>query len=503
MRLSEQADFARIAINRGGCGGARTEIAQLCEAHPDDSSLYAFHCLCTLWCGDHEGAKSAIEERRLIGEHPSMLGVEAEYELLQGNQEQVRRLVDRAKDLDADDYFVLRAEHSLASVQKDTDLGDFTLGRLLELFPNDPTIYAMQVTALQIKGRLDELQKLLDTAPDWFKETAQYHGSRGRLAFTRHQLGEMEEAFQAAVAMMPEETMNWSYLAQAQVHQGNIAEAKRSATYAIEINPRNPLALRVLSRVAEKEGNRDEAREYARRADTAVPAMRMTGLSEEAGALLKRGNIDGALRLFRRQAAGDNAITATSARRMILGILVSNERWKEAQAELAEIDAREDPHPSVDVQRCLIQLHVGEKDAAVATARRILEPQKVTAESYPTALKVFLAAGATEDSVALTQQIMNEPPENPSAIVKCIVVLEKAGRKEEARELHRISSRRYPNVELFRVVEAGFAAEDGDLEKSMRLMSQLPPGSRPRVGILKLLWFIARGLFGRKRKKKD
>jgi tetratricopeptide (TPR) repeat protein len=318
-----------LAIVDRGFGGAKPIIASLCEIHANDASLYAFHALSLMWTGDYEGTDVVLNPWLEGSPSASILAVLAEIQLIRGQKDLAKASAAQAREQNPDDYLYLRTAYSLATVDKEFPTARAILRRSMELYPTDPDVFGSETTLLQAAGRLEELQTHLDESPQWFKGTAQYHACRGRLSFSRHDLPKMEMEFQQAVAMCPESSSYWGYLALSQMHQSKFPEAERSAQFAVEINPKNPLALRALSKACAARGDKAAAADFEKRASEAIPAMKTSAKGFAAGELLGRGDVNGALRVLREQAASDSGIGAASAKRMILGLLIQHRRWAE------------------------------------------------------------------------------------------------------------------------------------------------------------------------------
>jgi predicted Zn-dependent protease len=165
---------------------------------------------------------------------------------------------------------------------------------------------------------------------------------------------------------------------------------------------------------------------------------------------------------------------------------------------LDELVGQGEEHTCVELGRCQILFHEGERAEALAGMRNLANAASPTSEFYPAALAFFLNAGAPDDANQIVERLRTNPPGNPSSLADCIMTLDKAGRKAEARELHASAARRYPNVAVLKVLDAGSAADDGDLPRAMRLFREVPPNMRPRIGIWPFVKGFIGGLFGGK-----
>jgi tetratricopeptide (TPR) repeat protein len=501
--MSAAADQARVAVIEKGFAGSRPLIAGLCDENPEDQTLHAFHALVLAWTGGRDLAWKLLDSRMAPAESASILAVAAELRAIEDRKEESHKLLERAARIDPDDYFVLRTSHSLAGISKDYELAWELQARWEKLYPEDADIYGSQVTLYQTQGKLDALQRFLDESPEWFRQTAQYHAARGRLAFSRHNLPEMESHFQMAVAQSPESGSYWGYLAESQIHQGKLAEAERSAQFAVELNPNNPLALRVLSKVYRARGDSTKSAEMERKAADAFPAIKSGTRTSRATEFLNRGDLDGALKVYRQQAQDDNAVSASAARRIMLNLLVSHDRWRKAREQLNEIDGLGEQHPAVEVLRAQVLYHEGEKEEALQKMRILAQEPTPQPEMFPAALKMFLDAGAEEDTAGLVERLRTEPPGNPSSIAVSIIALDNAGRNEEARSVLQAAQRRYPDSSSLKVIEAGMASADGDGRRAFRIISQLPPGQRARIRIrfTTLVKVLFRVMFRRRKRE--
>ncbi|HVT11109.1 MAG TPA: hypothetical protein VHE55_02485 [Fimbriimonadaceae bacterium] len=79
----------------------------------------------------------------------------------------------------------------------------------------------------------------------------------------------------------------------------------------------------------------------------------------------------------------------------------------------------------------------------------------------------------------MIERLRTDPPGNPMTLGQCVILLDNAGRKEEARALYASTVRRFPNVPTLKMIGAGLEAGDGNLEGALRLMRSIPPHERP------------------------
>ncbi|MFI5385642.1 MAG: tetratricopeptide repeat protein [Fimbriimonadales bacterium] len=496
---------AHDAIRRKGFAGARPILAQLCEQEPDVDELHALHALVLLWTGRPDEAQGIIDKRLAIRPSASIYGVASEVHRLAANVELASELVQRGRTLDPDDYLVLRSRADQAATVKDLQTAREINARSLELYPQDPDTFGSQATYCQIEGQLDRMQSLLDTAPGWFLGTAQYYAARGRLAFSRHDLSVMEEEFKKAIELCPEGGSYWGYLATAQHHQGKYAEAERSAQAALELNPRNPLALKAMAKVAGTKGDRAGKAAFEEQAAKAIPALQSTGLGLRAANLRRQGNLEGALKLYRQQSEEGNPIMAASARRIVLMLLVQAKRWDEARKQLDAIEALGEVDEATRSFRSQIRYREGDQEGAVADIEILLAEKMPVSSVFPAAMQIFLDSRLSDQADRLFERIMRDLPGNPGHLAETVMALANAGRKQQARALIAAAQSVFPQNDTLKVIEVGFAAEDKDFRRMKFLIQQLPPASRPRIRLSALLtsprfWrALGRTLFRRKR----
>src|SRR5262249_1687936 len=91
------------------------------------------------------------------------------------------------------------------------------------------------------------------------------------LLWRRRDFGPAEESFKKAVEVWPEIATAYWCLALFYQYQGRMAEAERLFRLGLEVDPDDPIAMRLLGRYLEKIGETEAAQPYLERARAMYP----------------------------------------------------------------------------------------------------------------------------------------------------------------------------------------------------------------------------------------
>jgi tetratricopeptide (TPR) repeat protein len=488
---------ARDAVTKKGYAGARDLIIKQCEAYPDCEELHALKALVLIWTGDLEGAESIINKRLALKPSASINGIKGELEMFLARSDDAEDSIAKAEELDPTDYFYLRSAIGCTTLAGDLEGSLDLVNKSLKIYPEDAETYASGITAYQSADRYEDAESLLESAPDWFKETADYHSKRGMFLLRKQSFADAEQELQQAVALCPDGSMYWAYLGMTQGHLGKETEAERSSNFAIEANPRNTIALRTLSRLAQRRGDQKASQEFERRAVASIPAMKEMGLSTQANNLLRQGKQAEAIELYRKLAQKGHRTSAHMARKMIVSLLINTERWKEAREALDELLKTHSEVPAIRIYRVQVTYHEGQVEQALAELDDLIDQPEPPADIYQVAVKLYAKEGREERLRKVIATVMERLPGSASTLGGVIMELDNAGLKDEARELFVLTNRRYPNNQILKVLEFGLAVSRGDKSEAMQMLRNLPPEMRVRPRLSKLIlnprfW---RGLF--------
>jgi len=492
--IDNPARAARLEYINKGSAGAKPLIDSLYADNLSDNQLRAFAALVAMWTGNLDRAVQLAEAEPRTA---SQYGMLAELASFNDDQDEAARLLKRGLELDPDDYFVLRFAITSAQFDKRFDDAHNLHRRTLELFPEDHAFFAMQRTTFQLEGKIDQFETLMESAPSWFKSSLHFHTSRGFIALLRHDLQAMETDFQAAAAMAPESFEPWTYLAMSYRYQGRWDEAERAARIAVELCPISTVAWRMLANVEAQRGNVKQAKEYERKAENAIPALSKNRVITEASKLVDKGYARKAVELVCKPQSGVRASAIAAARRVVLLKLIEKCEIRLARTLLDQIPSPEDQHFNVLEAACILAFHEGRSIEAIERVQSLLNSHGEVFSVQVTALQVFVLAELREKVGHQVQAVGKSDSGNPIDFSKAIIALDNAGYEVEARELHRIAQRKFPHADALRVVEAGLAAGDNDLERALRIRSQLPTTLRPKIGAWRLIRAFFRGVTSR------
>ena len=489
----ERLDAALLAQS-GARAGQRATIDALRTAYPHEPGGLALDVLAALWRGELEEARALAEE---MGDRPAERAVRAELDGYEGDREAAGRSLESALVAAPDDPIVLRCAHSVLGID-DPERALAIARRRVALRPHDPSAYGALGTSL-LASSVEEAEGLAAVPPPAFRDTSSHCLLRARLAMKRRDLGAAETHARAAVAANADSDMAWTTLADILRHLGRKEEAERAARFSLELNRRNPLAMRALGALASARGDREAAARWEREAQAAIPALAFLAAYRKASALARQGRSREALVELETLVAvpGHSRRTARGLRANLLLGMSDDEALRE------EADALEREGPEgATLERARAELD--RRAGRLPEARARLEiaharwPGTVTGD-----LIAVLAASGDLDAA---RQAALDVPGTPVDAATTFLALDKAGLGPEAVAFLALAQRRYPEAQVLRLLRVGSLARGGDVPGMVHAMRGLDAEHRPRIRVrlsprhlLRLLWrrAVRRGKGGR------
>jgi len=459
--------------------GAKPLVATLLEQHPDDDDLHAIRALILLWTGDLEGARTYVRRRLRIRKSAAVAAVAAEIAWFLNRTDHALRICRNAEHLDSCHFLVLRVKAALASSEGDDETAAAIWQRSLDLYPENPNAYSALV---QAAGMLDlEIQdRMLAGAPAWFIGSAQYYARRGIVALQRASLDKAIEDFRQEVALCPTNSSSWAHLANALRAAGKFDEAGSAATIALDLNSRNPVAMRVMAGIARQKGNTREANEWVRRAAKAAPVFNVVTHLMSGNEMLRKGDKAGAIREYRKATQNSRPIVEKIARISLIKLLVLEKQHSEARDELLLAREMSGADPRLDVLECSILVAEGKEFLAGPLIEKLLYSNPTPPEVYSLAIQYYASAENWAQLDMIFDTVLSQLPGFPASIGASVSALWKVGRKEQARELLQAALRRYPADRSLRLIDARFISEGGDKRSALRIYRKLLPNFRPK-----------------------
>ncbi len=492
--LPKHTQEARNAIFASGFAGAQPFVDQLLQNNPESEDLQALSTLILLWTGKMEEAWSYAQNRIKLNASAPIQGVASEIASYMALTEDSHRLIEAAISIDPDHFLVLRAKANLANIEGDYENSSETFHRSLSLYPQDPDAYASLILASS-KNNAEVQEQMLAKAPDWFVGTAQYHNRRGMVALQRRSLEEAVSELRQAVATCPTGASFWANFSLALKAAANFDEAERAANYALELNPRNPLAMSTLATVMRHRGNLKASKEWADRAENAVPHLKSGAGLKKANDLIRKGDLAGAIRELRSATTVAGPHIARIARRLLISHLILDQQDKEARAELTKARAAGDNDSFLDVLEFRLLVRERQEPQAYELLQDLFNRTPIPSEIYPEAIRYYSATGAGDKVDFVYAILLRDLPGLPAMLADSITALASTGRNDQARQLQSLGLRRYPEDQALRLLDVQFMAEGGNPAGARRALSQMPSSSRPT---LTMAFNVAKGRLRRK-----
>ncbi len=475
--LSEHGELARERYVREGNGGSKEFIRQLAQSHPTLTDVQAFRALSLIETGDLSGARATLHRFADKG-CADYLGVASQLESHLHNKEQRTVLYEEGCGRDPTNYFVLQAARSVFLGANDFESLRREAERAVALWPEDAELFSQLTTVFYLSGELHMMQAALKGAPTWFKASAQFYASSGKLAFARHDMREMEREYLQAVATCSGSSSNWSYLSVAQAQLGKLVDAERSAGFALDVNPREPLAIGTLAKVCRLRGEEEKFRTLHQRQLTIAPNLKPFDRSYDANVLLSKGDLKGALIQLREQAKSLDHLTAAGAERLILKAFIKSEKWKEAREQLEKVRSLRIHKCTDDLAEARIALAEGDRLRSVEILRCAEADETVPTDFYPSALEIFLKIGDDSEVHRLLNLFYEGQIGNDIPYWKASKILEEAKRPLQSKQVLEAGLRTFPSSLNLRLLQYQRVRIE-DPARASHLYQELPVGIRP------------------------
>lgn len=479
--LNPDVAEARRLIAEKGFWGARAAIVALREKEPNNADLRALLALVHLWTGDVEAARELLPKVPSGADSASLAAVAAEVAYFMAENQLADQFLKRAIELDSEHFLTFRSSWNEAQMSGENERALEILQRSLEVYPEDPEVWASLVTSKQHIGDVAAAQKLLDTPPDWVLGTVQYCNKVGMVALTRGDLAAAEASLRDAVSMCPEGGAYWGHLSMVLFPAGKIEEAEQAAKFALELNSRNCIALRTLSKIALSRGDKKAAAEFEDRATEAVPCLAEQHLSHQMNALIRQGKTDAAIKKARLMQQSNRDYLQRQGNRFHLDLLTNNQRWEAARDEWTRLESENRIEPSMRLNHIRIIDHFGDTKQALHELDEVLQSVPPDRNVYPLALEMYLRNGMVDDADRIVEMLIADLPGLPAQLVMSIIALDRGGRGKDARRLYDAARRKFPSYKGLAVIGAGMAAQDGRLGNATYMIQNLPTEDRERL----------------------
>lgn len=471
---------------RGGATASLRIVDQLLSEHPDERDLIAYRVLAMQWTGKpDEGLALAVAE---LDKEPraSLYAVAAGAEQIKGNTAVCEDYLKKAMALDSQDFLVFWA--CAAELQMAGRFAEALacLRECLALYPEVPEVYSSISTTLQQSGDLVAAQRWIDECPEWFRNTGSYHSRKGLLALQQRDLATAEEQLRFAVAASPEDSSFWGYLGMVLRFVAKIEESERASNYAIELNPRQTIALKTLAQIYKQRGEKTKADEYFARAENSIGALAYLAKWTEANKLRHSGKPLEAAKLMEEMLAQCPDGMRRSPMLSMPGVYIQAERWDDAQKAYEDALAQYGECNELALAHLNLSVHRDELDDAEHIVEQLLSKQPVYPDAYGSIIEFLLKKGDRERVVALHANLLTELPGTPASIANVIIKLSVGGEKELARSLHAAAIRKYPDAAVLRMLSVSFSAEDDDLKAVLTGIKSLPKEMRQELAEARL-----------------
>lgn len=479
-QLPDPVQKARQAIITQGDSKALPLIEALRIEHPDLDDLHALCALLSLWTGNVESADLITNKQLSVSPGAGSLSVGAEIAEYMADEKLFEQRMRQAISLDSDHFLVLRVQVSHAHMHNEIDTAVRHANRSLLLYPEDPNMLSQLISTLRTSDRIDEMMKILNSPPDWYKDTAQYHNARGMNAFRNHDLITAEQEWKKAVAICSYGYNYWANLSMAQRFLEKDEEAEQSARNSLDLNGRSLIALRSLAKLAGKHGDKESEKTYNIRAQNAIPVLKSTDLSRRARDLRDAGKNAEANRLLREAAHSPHIMTARTARSLLISALITENHWEKARKEIENALPLDGLTDSLRISRIKIMIHDGDTKEALKEIRDMLAQPNPYPRVYAPAISLLLKDGKEEEAEPYIERVINELPGAPNDLIYIFLALKDNKRTKDARRFYEVAIRRYSNNTSLKILTVGYSIEDGNFGQLGYYIRQLPPIWRKR-----------------------
>ncbi|HLK16755.1 MAG TPA: tetratricopeptide repeat protein [Fimbriimonadaceae bacterium] len=474
IQLARQAEFSLPRAE------FLAEVDALATGHPDNEEMLGFRTEALLECGEFERAGAAAEAHLAHGSTPQAIAGRGLVSLYTGNAEACSRSVAEALAAAPDSPFVMRVAGNLAAITGDRDEGVRLARRLLELEPEEPRSYHRVFSQYIASSKLDEAASFLASAPDWYQASYWSDLNEARLATRARDLPGAEAHLRSAIAKRPENGIAWGELGIVLNALGRVDEAESAAGFALERNPRSPIAFRVLAAVARQRGKRALYEEYERKATEAMPALSGFQHSAAGADFLRRGMKEEALNAYREMAKSGPPSGRGVAASMVLTLLADLNRWSELRSALAKQMDGDAPAGAVAMARARLLVHDGKEPEAEEVLRGAVDDPVHGLNAKVQLVQLLSKRGDSDAADAILKEIPRTALGSPDRYGLVFMALKSHGRDAEAAEVLAAGRREFPEAQNLRLLEAADLMRSGNKDMARQALRGLSPELKQR-----------------------
>ncbi len=454
-------------------------------------------------------------------DHPGIRALWGNHLLWKGRLEEATELIESAATNDSEDSQVLAYLGNLNAYLNRTEKAMDLYRRSLEIDSNNYTALLNYPFLLQKQGQVDECNRLLDHLKQSYPQNgraiavrsyiplakanysevrailAEYSGpendniclAQARLALREGEWNLSEQLARRATQLNPEYSSAWEHLCMLLVHQGRLVEAKEAGEYAIGINPRSAVALKELSKIAKRLGDKDLAKEYEARAASAIPFLsEMQSTGKDMLKLLHTGD-KRALRELMHNAEHASGEVQGNA---VLGLCLYFESHLDAK-EIPDFLSIAKRHEVRQASVASLEFSWLLNSAKLAEAEAVLTQMKIAhpGDALPriAELRLLIAKGELDQAKQLAIAIERDGLNDPHLYYRVIIPLLDADLKEEAGAFLNQLVKKFPQSDAAQQAQMVVSLSNGDIERGLEIFRNQAKVNEfnPKAGCLKLL----------------
>lgn len=423
-----------------------TEVVRaLIALSPGNEALYGILAWLRALNGENEEAQALAQERFRIMPSADSALVLTNLARFHGDETEERYWFGHAQRLDPDHGMVLSYLLQEQRAAKNWGEAIRTAERARVLYPHAIGAYERRYNLARLMEDHEGAKRMLDEAPEWFRQRSVYHQLRAKDALSRKEFAEAEREAREAIAITPHKSSALALLARVLRQMELLDEAASFALRAVESTPSNLEALQLLRSIAHHQGKSEEASEWTRRIALFAPAKSLASVFQTAIDMFKSGNMTAAdLELRRIINEEKRPLVVKKARRHLIASLTSERHWKEARREFDAARELGQVEVALNMYEFAILVHEGKIDDSRAMMEKLLAQPNAPWEMYGEIVAFLIDTGERMRAESLLNTMIEKLPA-PAAMCKSVRSLELAGHKPEARRLYQAVRANFPD----------------------------------------------------------
>jgi len=445
-------------------------ILEAMRAFPESAEILGMGVGTLAWQDRREEAHEALQTLEKVGPDTAHYWTaRADLAAFEGRTDEAAEAARRALALEDRDWRLVLKCIGVLSLAGDHTAAMDHAARLRGLWPDSPLVWCSGITTLDLAGRSEEALELLSQAERQFPDSPLVLHKRARVLWRSHRLDEASGLLHAALAVLPGNSGLWAELAQVLSFAKSNEEAEAAAMRSLEICPCSITAMHAMVRVCRQRGQARQANDWARKAASAIPAMRAVSALAQANAAIRRKRWKKALSIIDEALPGMVPHTRSVALGIKARALLNHGNLKQAEEIVSELTQGGWDRPDIWELSAMAREKRGDAAEAIRLLREGIGRYRDSGTMRARLIRLLCAQAEEQQVAAVVVDAFANQPQTPWEYAELAMALSDTGQLSDSREMRRIGLERFPGAEELTLLAAVDQLELGDAGAAKRL----------------------------------